>query len=182
MNAPMTATERYADAASNGVQNDAIHAGAFVKGWATKLFRLKYANDPKEYQFVLDTFKTMAVKLFRRMKWGNDSQAYTLASKVLDYYLFDVCPACMGKGYEVMAGTPMLSDVPCKVCKGEKIRNMEGKGEWAARADILLGYIKDAEREGGAEILRYLRKETDALSIYTVLQECNKKAHNLSSV
>ena len=157
----ITATERYADACANGQQNDAIIAGAMLKGWATKLFRLKYANDASEYPEVLAYFKEIATQHSRRMKWGDDAKARSCAKKVLDYWLADNCPACFGRGYEVMPGSPMLSDTPCPVCQGQKTRNLEGNGEWLARSYILFGYIKDQEREKGIELMKRLRADMD---------------------
>lgn len=157
MNAPITAAERYADAASNGTLNDAMLAGAMLKGWGTKLLRLKYANDAKEYAEVLAEFKEIATRHSRRMKWGDESKARSAAKKVLDYWLAENCPKCNGIGYEVMKGSPTLSSVPCPSCKGSKVRNLEGAGEWLAMAYILLGYIKDAEREAGSGIARNMR-------------------------
>lgn len=157
----ITATERYADACANGQQNDAIIAGAMLKGWATKLFRLKYANDATEYPEVLEIFKYIAVKHSRRMKWGDDSRAYSAAKKVLDYWLVDICPTCQGRGYKTVEGSPMLSDTVCPSCKGQKTRNLEGHGEWLARSYILLGYIKDQEREAGSAMMRKLRTAMD---------------------
>ena len=162
MNAP-SAIERYSVAASVGISDrDAILAAAMAGGWATNLFRLKYSNDAKEYQGVLVTFKQMANQVSRRSKWkAEDSRIRELAKKVLDYWLADTCPSCLGRGYEVMEGTPMLSERECKECHGRGVRAWESNGEWSQRGFVLLGYIQAAEKDAGAKMMQLLRRDMD---------------------
>jgi hypothetical protein len=63
----------------------------------------------------------------------------------------DVCPACFGRGYKVVPGTPMLSDEGCVECKGSGRREIQGEAEQA-----LVDLIKRLEREIGAALMQKL--------------------------
>lgn len=162
MNSVTTEIERYATAVSDGRSDrDAILAGAMAGGWATNLFRLKYANDAKEYQGVLVQFKLIAIQVARRHKWAADDRIKPLAKHVLDYWITDVCPSCAGKGFEPIASTPMLSESACAECDGTGTRKFPEKGVWFDRGNVLIEYIRYAEKSAGAEIMRKLRKDCD---------------------
>jgi hypothetical protein len=46
------------------------------------------------------------------------TQAVDIARAVLAWYRNGTCTACGGHGYEVLPGTPSLSNVECGACKG----------------------------------------------------------------
>ena len=57
----------------------------------------------------------------------------TLANAVLIYWLHDTCQPCLGRGYAVISGTPVLGR-PCRKCGGSGKRSPPG-GE-AGRAAL----------------------------------------------
>lgn len=46
------------------------------------------------------------------------AQARDVAARVLEWNRNSVCTSCNGSGYEVIPGTPSLSDHECKSCRG----------------------------------------------------------------
>lgn len=51
-----------------------------------------------------------------RLRRHHDAQR--VVAVVLRWWLADVCPACEGRRFEVVSGTPMLSDRHCHACGG----------------------------------------------------------------
>lgn len=78
--------------------------------------------------------------------------AVVVVHRVLVHMDSDVCPACFGRGYKVVAGTPMLSDEACVECKGAGRREIQGEAEQA-----LVDLIKRLEREIGAALVQKLK-------------------------
>ena len=92
---------------------------------ADAIFRLKNANDPRSYDGALAGVCRLARSLNTRQRWRyNRKRLAWMARSVLDYWLMDGCPACTGLGYEVIPGTPHLSDRPCQACHGSRKRAM----------------------------------------------------------
>ena len=48
----------------------------------------------------------------------SSTQARDVAAGVLEWNRNSVCTSCNGSGYEVIPGTPSLSDHECKACRG----------------------------------------------------------------
>ena len=92
---------------------------------ADAVYRLKYANDPKSYDSALAGVCGLARSLNTRQRWRyNRKRLSWMAKSVLDYWLADGCPTCTGVGYEIIPGTPHLSDRPCQACHGSRKRTM----------------------------------------------------------
>ena len=97
-----------------------------ASGWAAQinpeglmLYRLKYANDHREYKQTLQLVKALAVSKAFRMRLTINAQELTeLAESTLRHWIVPVCPACLGRGYEKFADSPTLSDRECKHCRG----------------------------------------------------------------
>jgi hypothetical protein len=79
-----------------------------------------------------------------------------LVAKVLGHLANDVCKACEGRGYEVVPGTPMLSDVLCMRCQGTGRAPLQGEAERA-----LADTIARLEREIAAAIMRKLARQME---------------------
>jgi hypothetical protein len=77
--------------------------------------------------------------------------AVVVVHRVLVHMDSDVCPACFGRGYKVVPGTPMLSDEECVECKGAGRREIQGEAEQA-----LVDLIKRLEREIGVALMQKL--------------------------
>jgi len=60
-----------------------------------------------------------------------------IARLSLDHWLNDVCPECFGTGFRATPDSPsLLSDIPCKACKGTAKRQVQAKHN-------LLNYVSD---------------------------------------
>jgi len=98
-----------------------------ASGWAAQsnpeglmLYRLKYANDHTEYKPALQRMYALAVgKAFRMRLIISHQELTDLAENTLRHWVAPVCPACLGRGYEVIPGTPTLSETECKHCHGQ---------------------------------------------------------------
>lgn len=92
---------------------------------ADTVYRLKYANDYKSYNDAFDGVYRLARVLDVRLRWrSRRSGLRRMVTRVLGYWLNDVCFTCTGLGYEVARGSPHLSDRACKACHGTKKRPM----------------------------------------------------------
>ena len=78
--------------------------------------------------------------------------AVVVVHRVLVHMDSDGCPACFGRGYKVVPGTPMLSDEVCVECRGGGRREIQGEAEQA-----LVDVIKRLEREIGAALVQKLK-------------------------
>lgn len=58
--------------------------------------------------------------LRRRFPAMRQSVASNIAERVLKWHLTDTCSACNGRGYELVAGTQIVSDTLCTECNNER--------------------------------------------------------------
>lgn len=92
---------------------------------ADAVFRLKYGNDPSSYRDALAGVYGIARSLDARGNWRyRRRRLHWMAKRVLGYWITDLCPSCNGLGFDVMLGTPHLSDRPCRSCRGTRKRVM----------------------------------------------------------
>ena len=73
------------------------------------LIRLKACNDATVFHRVLISLET---RLERR------NQPITYAKQALMYWIADTCPACYGRGKQIIPDTPVNSDTDCQHCHG----------------------------------------------------------------
>lgn len=59
-------------------------------------------------------------QLRRRFPTMRHSVASGVAERVLKWHLTDVCPACNGRGYQLVPGTQIVSDALCTECNDER--------------------------------------------------------------
>lgn len=148
--------EKYAVAAASGISNrDAILASGLAGKWGSKLIRLKYAHDHAEYQDCLWRFKSMSLNYAKHRKWTMAPSAIkALAKRVMDYWLVDTCPVCLGRGRKAIESTPMLSDAECEWCGGTGHRKLQGSA-----GNDLLGLLVMNEQEASAIMRKKIRDE-----------------------
>ena len=88
---------------------------------ADAVYRLKYANDPRSYEQALLGVYGIACSLNTKERWRLRRRIlHWMAKRVLDYWLNDGCRLCTGVGYEIVRGSPHLSDRPCPRCRGTR--------------------------------------------------------------
>lgn len=119
------------------------------------LWRLKYGGDHRE----LGNVVLALIALMGRKGWTGE-HVPGLVSAVVKHWLDDVCPSCFGRGYDVMPGSPMLSDAPCGTCNGQGRLPLPVRDE---PATWLMETIAKLERETAAAIMRKLNREMDEL-------------------
>ena len=114
------------------------------------LFRLKYSEVITEAMFCRDGLVDLLIKRRGLTK----VKATKAAEKVLIHYLGDRCDHCGGTGYQVIPGTPTLSDNPCPVCKGHGVIKLNSKNDdelW------LQSQIALMESDAAGAVMRKLR-------------------------
>lgn len=116
------------------------------------LWRLKVSGDRSEYGPVVHG---LAELLGKR---GFEVDAVDVVGRVLQHHLDDLCRPCLGRGYEVVPGTPMLSDVMCPHCGGTGRRKLESADE---AAQWVVETIARLEREVASAIMKKLAREID---------------------
>ena len=82
------------------------------------IWRWRYAGDNRELARIAEALIDL----------GHD---VTVVFTVLQHLNREVCPGCMGRGYGVVDGTPMLNGQMCVECRGTGKRQLQGKAELA---------------------------------------------------
>jgi hypothetical protein len=104
---------------------------------ATKLFRVKYAADATSYAALLSEWTEIVTFKSLLRTWPVEVSPKKIARLSLDHWLNDVCPECFGTGFRATPDSPsLLSDIPCKACKGTAKRQVQAKHN-------LLNYVSD---------------------------------------
>lgn len=95
---------------------DRVRAFAFADRLGGLLWRVKWMNDHRVYE-------PARVMLAHRMIRGREPMGILLriAGCVLHEWLDDLCPACQGRGYSVVEGTPHARDA-CVACDATGIK------------------------------------------------------------
>lgn len=125
------------------------------------LFRVKYGNDATTYNTLLSAWKEKVSKKSDLRQWPRHITANKVAEISLSYWLNDVCDVCEGRGYETLPNSPVLSDVVCKCCKGEKKRPLVCEANWR---DYILDMLEDLDemaRYSAGEAMRRLASDMD---------------------
>jgi hypothetical protein len=105
----------------------ALGAVGIEEKLADAVFRLKYANDVAGYDEALAGVIGLARVLDVKLKWRARRSRHgfrRMATRVLHYWLAPNCTICTGVGYQIINGSPHLSDRACPACHGERVRPM----------------------------------------------------------
>ena len=102
------------------------------------IWRWRYAGDDKQVMAV-------AEGLIER---GHEAM---LVVRVLHHLSDDVCQVCMGRGFGLVEGAPVLNGVACNDCRGTGRRVLQGEAELT-----LVEHISALEREVAWAIMRKL--------------------------
>lgn len=140
--------EAYANAVSHGWESNPVLASAFSRAeFGRRMVRLKYASEADEYHFCLQHLTWLALGKFRT---AEQSGVKKLAKNVLDYWIADTCPACLGRGSIPIPDTPHLAGELCTRCV-DGVRSWSASGAWSDRGAELLDRIN-------AEVAKFARQ------------------------
>lgn len=107
------------------------------------IWRWRYAGDRAE-------MANVAVGLVDR------GYEVMLVFRVLKYLINDVCPECLGRGFEAMKNAPVLTDNLCVACQGTGRKPVEGENERA-----LIEVIMGLERDVAGKIMQKLARQLE---------------------
>ena len=79
------------------------------------IWRLKYAQVESLLPYIVGQLTKIAIE---KQQAESAEEVLSSLNRVVPHWLDDLCHQCSGRGYEVVPGTPMLSDKSCKVCRG----------------------------------------------------------------
>lgn len=85
------------------------------------------------------------------VKLGITSDPTFATSRVLEYLASPSCPHCKGRGFELMAGQPVLSDKACSHCDGTGIRSRE---HWRDAEKALFDRLLELQQAAAGAIIR----------------------------
>ena len=114
------------------------------------LWRLKYGGQRREYQAALEGIVGVMAR-------RNYSDIGSIA-RVLNHWLDDICHACHGRGYDLVPGTPALSERACQCCHGQgrtKLEKMNDQEVW------LSFRIEQFERDVASAVMKKLDTDLD---------------------
>jgi hypothetical protein len=169
----MSLAERYSRAAISGnLRNDELHGATDVLAamalsgtFGAMLVRVKYCNDVGSYHRLLHQWTWIVSTRALRRNWPEHIPINTVAYMSLRRWLNSVCPACTGLGYIKELGAPVLSDRPCKLCKGTGVTEL--RCEMRVR-DYVLDMVDELETDmlravtRAKKKLRSAREDADA--------------------
>jgi len=134
LNAPVSTLERLAAAFSasdltlreGACSLDAVIAlgvvGASSGKGASALLRLAFDNDVTAIKAArratIDKAKHLNATSRQGWKIARFKELIAISEAALSLYLHPTCPACRGRKFEPIPGTPALSDRACKTCHG----------------------------------------------------------------
>lgn len=82
------------------------------------LLRLRDSMDRNEWPFCLSAVAVRVRYSLRDVKdKPGEREQHELAERILRAWLLPVCPACQGRRYQTIPGTPYLSDSACQPCR-----------------------------------------------------------------
>ena len=85
---------------------------------ASALMRLHLAGTPADFSQARQAVIRLVEQLGIRKDWPDTVDRRAVADLALAHHLWPACPSCLGRGYELIPGTPHLSAVSCRHCHG----------------------------------------------------------------
>lgn len=151
--------------AGRGCQLDTIVAAGMVavsNPLAMELWRWVYGQDANARHAVLDGLVKWMKAQSRQQRWDKTKSMVEVTVAVADWYRDRVCRTCNGVRYELVQGTPMLSDVPCQACHGtgesslDKLLIQFG-GKWISRGKDLRAHMDNLSSMACSAMLKKMR-------------------------
>ena len=90
------------------------------------LLRLRDSLDARSWPFCLAAVATRTRTLCSRLDPKiSEREQHDLAEHILRRWVAPTCPACRGRGYETIIGTPHMSGRPCQRCRGAGVLSID---------------------------------------------------------
>lgn len=116
-----------------------------------------------ETKILLGKLKTLPAARDQLARWARlqliDNADHRVA-EILHWHLDHVCPACEGRGKELIPNTPSLSHRDCKACRGSgetRIPSQQGNEQYLHESKKLLRYINDCIKTARTGLKQRLR-------------------------
>lgn len=120
---------------------------------ASAALRLGLAQDAAAYKDLRRGTMVEAGRMNLRQRWALVSdQLRLVVDAALRHFIVPICDKCLGLKYESIPGTPMLSDRPCRVCKGSGERPVLAK--YRQQIGGVLNWLGQIEDELAAGVRR----------------------------
>ena len=124
---------------------------------ASKLFRVKYAADATSYVALVEEWTEIVTFKSLLRAWPIEVSPKKIARLSLDHWLNDVCSICVGTGFQATPGhLGMLSDIPCRVCKGTAKRPLQAKHNLMPFLSDMVESLEVMTVQAGGEAVRKL--------------------------
>lgn len=95
---------------------------------AGPLARLYMTSSKTSLRRAFESVYGLVKKLGAKRGWRlTEDEERVVSKQALMHHVSPACAPCHGRGYEVQPGTPVLSDRPCKACKGTGRRPIQKK-------------------------------------------------------
>lgn len=94
------------------------------------LYRLKYLNDTGEIEMCKSIFIRWSYRAMQNRK-QDPKGASRIGVQALTAWIGDVCNVCSGRKFQLIEGTPALSNKQCPHCKGSGKNQIREHGEIA---------------------------------------------------
>lgn len=146
---------------SHHYQTEVLAAVALSSAFGSLLFRVKYANDATSHNALLEKWTVLVEQKSVFRGWPSHIVPATVAATSLEYWLCDICEHCEGKGYHALAGAPVLSDDPCKVCKGSGKKPLTCEKRIRDYVEDMVQTLERMTLHAGSEAMRKLAKQME---------------------
>lgn len=143
-------------------QTEVLAAASLCRDLGTKLFRVKFAGDATSYPALLEAWREIVIGKAALRTWPADVSPSKVARLSLDHWLNDVCPACTGRGYEMVRGQPtVLSDVACRACAGQATRAVQVQHKLQHLVEDMVEALNAMSAHAAGQTMRRLANEME---------------------
>lgn len=95
----------------------AIGMAAYLNPRYLALFRLKFHQHKGSVEVATEQFVLWTRRALQR-RGDRRKEVRGVATAAMAVWVVDTCPACKGRRYLVLEGSPCLSTKPCPMCRG----------------------------------------------------------------
>lgn len=140
---------------------EALAAVALSSELGGTLFRVKYSNSAGSYDTLMLKWREIVKNKSISRNWPQDIAYNDVARLSLNYWLHDICPACVN-GHQPLPGIPnVLSDDDCPMCNGTARRPIAAHHKVIKYVTDMVECIEEMTRHAGGQAIRKLATEME---------------------